>query len=138
MNGSSFFKQKSETYERLECFHIIIRCIDDRCNNYNIYNDEHEFKTENDDLCKSSFEPLSIEVHDRLFTTKMLDKRAAFPFHFNHMLYLDNNTPSQILYAYGSEHVCIILLLKKVFRKCFEVIHKFTDTANELIKLFSL
>ena len=134
MNGSGFFKQKSETYERLEYFHIIIRFIDDRCNNYNIYTDEHEFKTEIDDLCKSSFQPLSIEVHDRLFTTKMLDKRATFPFHFNHMLYLDNNTPAQILYAYGSEHVCIILLLKKVFRKYFEVIH---NTQIQLMNLSS-
>ena len=38
----------------------------------------------------------------------------------------------------GSEHILTISLLKKVFRKHFKIIHKFTDTANEFIKLFSL
>lgn len=32
---------------------------------------------------------LSIEVHDRKTTTKLLDKREEFPSYINHMPYLD-------------------------------------------------
>ena len=38
----------------------------------------------------------------------------------------------------GSEYTRIILLLKKVFGKPFKVFHKFANTADEFIKLFSL
>ena len=38
----------------------------------------------------------------------------------------------------GSECSCIISLLKQLFGKRFKEFHKFVDTANEFIKVFSL
>lgn len=38
----------------------------------------------------------------------------------------------------GSEYVCIILLVKKIFEKHFKVFHKFADTANKATNVFSL
>ena len=96
--------------------------------------------------------------------------QCAFPFHFNRMLYLDSNIPSQIFYAsiesenlriartattkelinvvtrvnsllirmknQGSEHILTISLLKKVFRKHFKIIHKFTVQLMNLSSSF--
>ena len=82
--------------------------IDDLCtfnnnefeNNYkDIYPDELELKKENEDPCKASFFDLSIEVHDSKFTTELFDKRDAFSFYINCMLYFDGNIPSKILHA---------------------------------------
>lgn len=127
-----------------------------------------ELKKENEDSCKASFLDFSIEVHNRKFTTKLLHKRIAFPFYINRRPYLDSNAPSKIFYALvgskmlrvarattehmvthikllwipmkkqGSERVHIILLLKKIFGKRLKVFLRFEDTANEIIKLFSL
>ena len=38
----------------------------------------------------------------------------------------------------GSEYVCIISLLKKIYGKHSKVFHKFANASNEFIKLFSL
>ena len=38
----------------------------------------------------------------------------------------------------GSECYCIISLLKKIFGRHFVVFHKFADTDNKFIELFSL
>ena len=38
----------------------------------------------------------------------------------------------------GSECSCIVSLLKQLFGKRFKEFHKFVDTANEFIKVFSL
>ena len=39
---------------------------------------------------------------------------------------------------HGSESTHIILLLIKIFRKHFKILHKFADTADKFIVLFSL
>ena len=38
----------------------------------------------------------------------------------------------------GSSFICIISLLKKIFGKHFIVLHRFADTSNESVELFSL
>ena len=64
-----------------------------------------ELKKENEDPCKAFFY-LSIEVHDKKFTTELLDKRDAF-FHINDMPYLDRNISSKMCYT----------------SICFEILH---------------
>ena len=84
MNSSNFFKY--------------FRFIDDLCtfsnnefeSNYNdIYPDELGLKQENENLYKFLFLDLSIEVHDKKFTTNFFGKRDAFLFHINRIPYLD-------------------------------------------------
>ena len=53
---------------------------------------------ENEGPCKASFLDLSVEVHDRKFTTNLFDK-DAFPFYINCMHCLGSNIPSKIFYA---------------------------------------
>ena len=88
--------------------------IDDLCifnndefeNNYNdIYANELELKKENDDPSKALFLDLSIEAHDRKFSTKLFNKRDAFPFYINRMPYLDNNIPSKTFYTSISSEI---------------------------------
>ena len=78
--------------------------------NYNlIYPDELELKNENKDLCKASFLDLTIDVHDRKFTSNLFDKRYAFPFYISRMPNLDSNMPSKVFYTLiGSEILRIV------------------------------
>lgn len=51
-------------------------------NDYNdIYPNGQKLKRENEDPCKTFFLDLSVEAHDKKFTTKLFDKRGAFLFY---------------------------------------------------------
>ena len=78
-------------------------------NNYNdIYPHNLKLKKKNEDPCKVSFLELSVEVHDRKYSTKLPDKRVVIPCYSNRMPYLDSNIPSKIFYAFGvSEFLCV-------------------------------
>ena len=84
--------------------------------NYNgIYPDEN--------LYKFSFLGLSIEVHNKKFTTNFFDKRDAFLFHINRIPYLTSRNNLKILYAsIGSEILPIARTTSNLINKLTLVI----------------
>ena len=75
-----------------------------RWNNWRgIYPDELILKKENEDPSQASILDLLIKLHDRKFTTELLDKSLylsfpfyVFPFYMYCIRYLDSNRPSKI------------------------------------------
>ena len=70
-----------------------------------IYPPELELKKENISNCKSSFLELDIQISDRIFSTKLYDKRDAFGFHISRLPFKDSNIPQRMFYSSASAEV---------------------------------
>ena len=87
-----------------------------------------KLKKENEDPCKALFLDLSIEVHDRMLTTELTDKRDAFLFYINRTLNLDCNIPSKILYtSIGTEILHIVRITPDLINMVAHVTRAVTD-----------
>ena len=90
--------------QKAPIFPNIFRFLDELClfnnnefqNNYNdIYPNELKLKKKNDGHCKALFLDLSIEVHNKKFTTNLFDKIGTFFFYIDSIPYLKSNIKSK-------------------------------------------
>ena len=105
-------------------------------------------------LVKSLFCFFQLEPHDMKFTTKLFHKRNVFPFHINHMPYLNSSIPLEIYYATISSEIlrnnrtttdlinmviCVNLLLirmKKQSSECTRIISLLKEIFAKHFKVF--
>ena len=64
-----------------------------------IYPPELELTKENIDISSTNFLDLHIEIVDRIFTTKLYDKRDNFGFHINRLPFRSSNIPDKMFYS---------------------------------------
>ena len=67
-----------------------------------IYPSELELKKENVVNTETNFLELNIQLENRLFNTKLYDKRDAFGFSISRLPYKESNIPQQMFYASAS------------------------------------
>jgi len=100
---------KKTNVDDARLFCNVFRFIDDLCaindgglfdkHHKSIYPPEMELKKENVAFNEASFLDLDISIQDKQFSSKLFDKRDAFPFAIVRMPYLSSNIPSSIFYA---------------------------------------
>ena len=107
-------KQSKINHLSAKKFNYTFRFIDDlitindmgEFNNFfrDIYPSELDLKKENIDNSNASFLDLAIEIKDNKFSTKLYDKRDAFPFDIVRMPFRSSNIPSKIFFSsFGAE-----------------------------------
>ena len=115
----------------------VFRFIDDLCaindgglfdkHRNSIYPPEMELKKENNGFDDASFLDLDISIHESRFSSKLFDKRDAFPFSIVRMPYLSSNIPSTIFFSTISSELLRIAI-------CSTGKEGFISSADTLIK----
>ena len=70
-----------------------------------IYPPELELKKENTTNAQTSFLELDIQISNRLFSTKLYDKRDTFGFHISRLPFKCSNIPQRMFYSSASAEV---------------------------------
>ena len=66
---------------------------------HEIYPPELTLNRENREYTSTNFLDLCIEIKDRVFTTRLFDKRDQFGFHITRLPYRDSNLPGKMFYS---------------------------------------
>ena len=83
-----------------------------------------ELKVENQGTIKASHLDLDLEIKDRVFNSRLYDKREAFKFDVVRMSFKCSNMPHKMFYSTISAEVLRICRAKSNYRLFLDSVHK--------------
>ena len=130
-------KLKKEDLRRARKLRHVFRFIDDLItlndddeflrSYLDIYPREMELKIENENTQAASHLDLDLKINDGIFSSKLYDKREAFPFSVVRMPHRQSNMPSKMFYSTISAEVLRICRVTSNFSD-------FVDSVKKLLK----
>ena len=96
-----------------------------------IYPSELELKKENVVNTETNFLELNIRLSERLFHTKLYDKRDEFGFHISRLPFKDSNIPHRMFYSSASAE---ILRICRATSNLQDVVVSSTALVNRMLK----